>query len=116
MIELIGKVVHGKGVGKKLGFPTVNIHVDLSRLDLKKGVYAAEINLENKKYKAAAVVFEKNKSVELFIFEYKGSDIYGEKVVVEVFQKVSDVKRCESEEELKKKIESDIKLIKRIFR
>ncbi len=38
--EVYGTVTHGKGDGKKLGFPTVNL-TDVGVIIPKKGIYAA---------------------------------------------------------------------------
>lgn len=40
--ELTGRVKHGDAIGRTLGFPTANIHIDKGMLLPKNGVYAAD--------------------------------------------------------------------------
>ena len=51
-----GKVIHGDGIGKKLGFPTANLEIKISELDLKSGVYSAQSFLLEDKYSAALII------------------------------------------------------------
>lgn len=52
--EIAGIVAHGKQLGRKLGFPTLNFYPPECKLMPRHGVYAAEAELEGKRY--AAVV------------------------------------------------------------
>ena len=50
--SLNGKVVKGKGVGRKIGFPTVNIHT-FDHVIPPRGVYASVVEIDKKKYLGA---------------------------------------------------------------
>ncbi len=43
--SLSGIVVHGKGQGRALGFPTANVHLPKGQLVPQSGVYAAEVTI-----------------------------------------------------------------------
>lgn len=45
--SITGTVVKGRGIGRKLGFPTANLSVDKNKI-LPKGVFAARVWLNNK--------------------------------------------------------------------
>ena len=51
-----GKVVEGKKLGKKLGFPTANLEIDGRKFLPGEGVYAAWTTIENSSQKIASVM------------------------------------------------------------
>ncbi len=51
-----GKVVKGKGIGKRLGFPTANLEIDGRKLLPGEGVYAAWTTIKNSPQKIASVM------------------------------------------------------------
>jgi len=110
-----GIVVHGEGVGRGLGYPTANLNISPKNTKCKDGVYAAKAFLQNKEYKAALIIQEEVKKVEVHLFEYTGGDFYGLYMEVEPIQKVSEIETYVGEEQLKKKIKKDIELIQEIF-
>lgn len=99
--SVTGHVVHGKRLGRELGFPTANIAVD----DTKKlvplaGVYACRIVLPDGSERGAMVNIgyrptvdsEGSMSIEAHIFDFQG-DIYGEKVTLLFVARLRD-ERC----------------------
>lgn len=84
-----GKVVHGKGRGKKIGFPTANIDTNYeSKLIPARGIYVVAVYLPQKGiYKMGAMnignnpTFETVQSlnIEVFILDFD-EDIYGETI------------------------------------
>jgi len=52
--EICGIVAHGKQLGRKLGFPTLNFYPPECKLMPRHGVYAAEAELDGKRYAAVA--------------------------------------------------------------
>ena len=108
-----GKVVHGKGMGKKIGFPTANILAsNKNKIIPGNGVYAVTVDLENKKYKGMLNIGfnptfdEKKLSVELNIFNFQ-SIIYGKKIKVFFKKRIRDEKKFNSPEELKSQLLKD---------
>lgn len=52
MIKFKSFPIKGKGRGKKIGFPTINLQIP-ENFSLKKGIYGAWVWLDNKKYLGA---------------------------------------------------------------
>lgn len=103
-----GKVVRGKGKGKQLGFPTVNI--EIGNKDFGSGVYAGLARVDGKTYKAGIFIGKDKGILEAHLINFSG-DLYGREIKVEIGEKIRDVMKFENDEELKQQIEKDIKLI-----
>ena len=107
--SICGIVAHGNGVGKKLGFPTVNTEFDDNNVPLKQGVYRSALSLGGRIYPAITNVgicptFEKrNVHAETYILDFDGN-IYNEKITLYILEFMREEKRFESTEELKKQI------------
>lgn len=54
--SILGKVVHGKRIGNKLGFPTANIDPLINYILPKNGVYSTETIVDGVKYLSASSV------------------------------------------------------------
>jgi riboflavin kinase/FMN adenylyltransferase len=110
---LKGKVVKGKGLGKELGYPTANVHVeDKHKLIPADGIYAVTAEYENKMYNGMMsigfnpTVNGKKKTLEVNIFDFN-KEIYGENIRIFFRQKLRDEKKFDSLEALKKAIAGD---------
>lgn len=106
-----GKIIHGKGKGKKLGFPTANLDCGLKKIKLKSGVYAAKAILDGKTYKSGLIIQNKPIKMEVFLLDYKGPDFYGSFLEVIPIQKVAELEKYESKKELRDKIKGDLNII-----
>lgn len=115
MVHISGKVIQGDGYGRKLGFPTVNLQVDIKAEELpSSGVYAgfAKLmsNTECLTFRAGIVIGPETngqKKVEAHLIGYDG-DAYGKMVTLEVGKFIREFKKFNTEEELKKQIKDDI--------
>lgn len=56
-----GKVIHGNGNGRKLGYPTLNINVDDNKFHPKFGAYVAYAIIGNKRYPAMCSIMSNSK-------------------------------------------------------
>lgn len=110
MINISGKVIRGKGKGKILGFPTVNLEL---KDEIKNGVYKGKLEIGSKKFDAA--IFIKNGVLEAHIIGYSG-DLYGKVIEIEIGEKIRDVMKFESNEDLIRQIKKDIDFISRSTR
>lgn len=110
----IGKVMHGDGMGAKYGYPTANLDTKPEDTHLKVGVYAGYAWRRNKKYPAAIVLQGNPWKVEVHLLGYVG-DLYGEELKVEAIERVSEVEKCDTEEELITKIRHDVELVKALL-
>ncbi|MBU1018921.1 MAG: riboflavin kinase [Patescibacteria group bacterium] len=95
------KVIKGKGLGRKLGFPTINF-----KMNGEKGVFLVKVNLDEKEYFGA---MHRDKIAEIFIFNYKGN-AYGKEVKVEVLEKIRDSWKFDTLEGLKRQIGLDVEM------
>ena len=109
-MQFTAKVIIGKGIGKRLGFPTANL--DKTDLKIKHGVYLVEAEVNKKQYKGLLhfgpkKTFNESVSLELFIKNFD-FDIYGKNVKIEVIKKIREIKKFVNAEELKKQIKQDL--------
>lgn len=109
-----GIVIHGKHNGKRYGFPTANLKLS-DKKDLTTGVYAGYAWLHKKKYGAAIAITAKLKTAEINLLDYQGEDFYGQYLEFELLQKVSEMERLGSEEELIKKITEDVVKVRELL-
>ncbi|ABR48821.1 riboflavin biosynthesis protein RibF [Alkaliphilus metalliredigens QYMF] len=115
--SIISEVIHGKGRGIHLGYPTANLLVHPSHLVPKEGVYATLVEIDGSVYKGATCVgtnptFGKNSiSIETFIIDYVGS-IYGKEIEVRFVKYVRDQIKFEKTEDLTNQMKLDIETSK----
>ena len=108
-----GRVAHGQKLGRQLGYPTANIHLQRVNSPLS-GVYAVSLYLKahDKYYSGVANVGCKptlgqfRPTLEVHIFNFN-ADIYGEYVEVQFHQKLREEQRFDSISELKQQIATD---------
>ncbi len=105
---LKGKVVKGKGIGKKLGFPTANLQINPQKILPKRGVYLTKTYIDELTYHSATYVGD---IVETYIFNFE-ENIYDKLIKIEFIKRISDEVKFSDVESLKRKIENDINLAK----
>lgn len=110
-----GIVIHAEGLGKALGFPTANLDCSKREVKLATGVYAAHATVAGQSYHAALVIMGAPWKVEVHLLDYGGRDIYGELLQVDPVQKVSEVETYSSTEELIKKIQHDLVMVRELL-
>ncbi len=107
-----GQVVHGAERGRKLGFPTANL-AESTNLIPGDGVYAALTTIDGIEYGAAVNIGpnptfgESAKKIEVHILEFTG-DLYGKRLNVDFVQKIRNVIRFSSVEELLAQLQKDL--------
>ena len=105
--SLCGEVVHGKGLGRSLGFPTANIQPDdPHKIIPKAGVYAVMVRGERLEEKGFCNVDTKG-IIEVYIPDFKG-DLYGQKLEIAFLQFLREEKRFNSLQELQEQIKVDV--------
>ncbi len=117
---LSGVVIHGKALGRKLGFPTANIEIPDGFVVPQSGVYAAVAVLGGNRYFSVAnvgakpTVNDKKPNIETYIFEFN-DEIYGDEIQIEFYKKLRDIKKFENIAELSRHIEMDKKAAEQYF-
>lgn len=108
-VEVEGAVVPGDGRGAGLGFPTANLDVPPDLLVPAHGIYAGAVGDVR-----AAVSIGVNphygkgeRRVEAFLLDWEG-DLYGERLVVELWRRLRDERAFGGEAELVAQISRDV--------
>lgn len=101
-----GRVVHGRKLGRTLGFPTANLEpASRHKLIPAGGVYAVRCRLDNNTYGGMMnigdnpTVADKGYSIEVNIFDFQ-EDIYGKNLEVFVLSRLRDEKKFDNLEDL----------------
>jgi len=108
-VEVDGIVVSGDARGGTLGFPTANVQVEPSLLVPAHGIYAGSARGQraatsigvNPHYGGAEL------RVEAFLLDYEG-DLYGQRLIVELWERLRDERSFESEQDLIDQIARDV--------
>ncbi len=118
--EIHGKVIKGKQLGKKLGFPTANI-LSTDNLCLpKSGVYATKTYINDKFYYSVTNVGvnptfnQTNHNIETYIFNFD-KNIYNQEIRVCFYKRLRDELKFDNIQELCNKINEDILITKKYF-
>ena len=108
-LEVDGTVVSGDQRGGTLGFPTANLRVEADLLVPQFGIYAGAAD-----GRRAAVSIGVNphyggseRRIEAFLLDWAG-DLYGRRLVVELWQRLRDERSFASEAELIAQIARDV--------
>ena len=120
--SLFGTVVSGKKIGRKIGFPTINVEpADSHKLIPAIGVYISEVVIENRKFIAVTNIgysptLKKTniKEIEMFILDFTGN-VYDKEVEIIFHQRLRDEILFSSKSELINAIYEDIKKTKKYF-
>lgn len=118
---LTGNVIKGKGLGRKLNFPTANLQIsETYKLIPKNGVYVIHCRLRQQTVFGMMnigfnpTVDGTEKSIEVHFFDFT-EDIYGEKIQISLLNRIRDERKFDSLEGLKKQLEADKKTSLRII-
>ena len=110
---LTGNIVKGKGLGRKLNFPTANLSIpEEYKLIPKNGVYVVSSVLEgNTVYGMMNIGFNptvegKTKSIEINFFDID-IDLYGKKIQIDIIDRIRDEKKFNSLEGLQAQLKKD---------
>lgn len=108
-----GIVVKGKQLGRKLGFPTVNVLVPEDKVVVRRGVYVSRVTLGHQTFYGVTNIGRRptvedamEDVVETYIFDFD-DDIYGARIKVELLQFLRPETKFTSEEELVNAVNSN---------
>jgi riboflavin kinase / FMN adenylyltransferase len=114
--------IKGKGRGKFLGFPTINLQIPTA-FSLEDGIYAVITWVDNKKYISAMhygpipVFKEDKKSLEIFVidapldFQVKEN----QEIEFEIHDKLRNILDFPTHQELSSQISQDVENVKRLL-
>jgi riboflavin kinase/FMN adenylyltransferase len=132
-----GLVVHGRKLGRKLGFPTANLEPTSPFSNMKKGVYAVLVQHHFNQYMGVMNIGQRptisqgsqpigyssynikhinnnSTTIEVHILNFD-KEIYSESLKVEALSFIRDEKKFNSLEELKQQISEDIQIALEFF-
>lgn len=121
--EIHGKIIHGKSMGKQLGFPTANIDIETDmKLIPATGVYAVNVLVADWGiYEGMlnigvnpTIGHSDNLNIEVHLFDFN-KDIYGEYVTVQFLSRIRDEQKFGSLDELRSQLEQDEVHIRNYF-
>lgn len=111
--QICGKVVHGKKVGRKLGYPTANLNLESNYAIPPHGVYAVKVYFNEQIYYGAASLghnptFDDQKfSFEIFIIDFD-KNLYEKRICVDLVEFIRPEINFSGPEELKKQMQKDV--------
>lgn len=114
--SISGKVVHGAKRGRKLGFPTANVHMRHERPAFT-GVYAVKLDGLNAVANLGVrptIAGVPKLCLEVHVLDFSG-DLYGKHVHVEFFHKIRNEMKFDGLDALKAQITKDAELARSFF-
>ena len=117
---LTGDIIKGRGIGKKMGFPTININTPPGKLLPKEGVYAATVAIDNTVFPGMAYIGgrltfgDETISVEVNLFNFT-KDVLGKKAKLTLEQYTRAPMKFDSAEDLKLALAKDERQVKNIL-
>ena len=113
MISIVAKVVHGKALGRTMGFATANQDTSQIKECPDYGVYASEVWVDGKKYIGVTNVGtrptvdnENSVTIETHILDFD-QNIYGEFIRVDLCHYLRKITKYSTKEELIKQVQKD---------
>ncbi len=119
-----GRVVHGKRLGRTLGFPTLNISIEENKLTPEFGVYLTTTIIEGKEYNSISNIGIRpttdkinNSCVncETYVLDYN-ADAYDKGIRVNLIKKFRNEIKFNGIEELKVQLSEDEKFARKYFK
>lgn len=108
---LVGKVEHGRHVGRDIGFPTANLKLSSEKL-LPIGVYCGQTVIGGKSYKVIVNIGQKPTfgldyvNVEAHIVNFDG-DLYGSTIKISLTKFLRPIRKFDSAGELVEQLKKD---------
>ncbi len=115
--NLQGNVVPGNGIGRKLGFPTANIDVEHeAKLVPGQGVYSGCLTIDGVRRRSVVSIGprptfnDSREIIEAHVLDFSG-DLYGKRVTLSFDERIRDLRKFNSENDLKNQIQKDIEQV-----
>lgn len=117
LYTVTGRVVHGRKLGRTIGFPTVNMRPAEGKLFPLFGVYETEVVIDGISYRGITNVGDNptvkedgSVSIETYILDYSG-DLYDRELTVCFRRFIRPEIKFNSVDELKNRIDLDKKIV-----
>ena len=110
---IAGEVVHGKKLGRTIGYPTANLFTDPLKLVPAEGVYLTKVHLDGREFHGMTNIAYGGQ-IETHIFDFD-EDIYGQTLRVDFLRRLRGEKSFASLDELKAQLTEDERIIKELL-
>lgn len=116
-----GKIIKGHGIGKSLGFPTINIEVPSGKLLPREGVYSAIAGFDHAQYQGMIYIGPRltfddlRLTVEVNLFDFDGN-IPTDHIILELVDYIRPPVKFGTKEELTEKMKNDEIEIRKRFK
>jgi riboflavin kinase/FMN adenylyltransferase len=117
---MTGKIIRGHGVGKTMGFPTINLAIPSGKLLPRDGVYSSLASFDGVRYPAMAYIGARltfgdtTISVEANLFDFNGTPA-SDHMILELTNYIRPPEKFKSPEELAEQMKNDEIEIKKKF-
>ncbi len=119
--KISGTVVHGFGIGKTKGVPTLNIDIPKEKAVPIDGVYIVRTIIDNNSYQSicnlgnAPTFNRENELLEVHVLDFH-EEIYDSYVTVEFLKRIRNVEKFNTTDELYERIVKDIEETRYYFK
>ncbi len=116
MMKFQSQKIKGKGRGKFLGFPTINLEIPKA-FQLKDGIYVVTVLIDKKNFKGALhfgpvpTFNEKQPSLEVFLIDTRDEnipDLKDQIITINIVKRLREIKKFNSEKDLVLQIQKDV--------
>ncbi len=120
-VSVMGDVIAGTAIARKLGFPTANVNPH-HEIVPPSGIYICDVFFNLKQFQGICYVGSKptfiegsrESNIEVNIFNFK-KNIYGKILEVQFIKKIRNEEKFSSQHALKNQIEKDVAVAKKYF-
>ena len=104
--SLKGRVVDGDKIGRKIGYPTANISIDVNKIIPREGVYVVNVIIDNSEYEGMLNIGVKTQKIEVHIFDFN-NDIYNKELTIKFLDWIRSPIKFENNFDLKDQLQKD---------
>ena len=122
--SLVGTVVHGRQIGRQMGFPTANVVPDnMLKIVPRAGVYAVMVSTDYEQGQPLQGMMNIGRrptfdgldtTLEVHLFDYEGN-LYGHTVTIDFMKRLRDEQHFDSPDELALQMRRDEEMSRRIL-
>ncbi len=116
---ILGKVIHGKGMGRSVGMPTANLLFSDKKILPKRGVYVSKSHVLEGAFvgltsigRRPSIDQDENVTIETYMLDFD-EEIYGEIVALDILEYIRGIEKFAGLKEVKKQIDKDMEVAKR---
>ena len=106
---LCGKVIHGKQLGRTIGFPTANLDVAAEKMLPKRGAYIVRVEgreMRDESRETRVGMLNIGDTIEVHILDFDG-DVYNKTIRIEFLSRLRDEMQFHTTEALRCQLEID---------